>query len=411
MILAAALLIGLAIGAAAQNRSIDFEETKVWKEIVDKAKKENKLIFVDCYTDWCGPCRQLAANVFTKDEVADFFNAKFVNAKFEMEKDEDGVTLKEQWQIRAFPTLVFYDPATDQVVHRLVGAGQPSWLIDGAKVAMDPENNLSSMIERYTKGNRDQEFMARYLKALKAAYMNDEQARVATEYLENLDADRLATAENWLLMRDNITDPLSKPMRTMMANRQKFYDIDGVGQEYVDRYLSSNILSAATALARWSPDYGPAFNQRRYDEMVKYLAGIDFPVQTAIIWLETSEILRNGNWDGLLARMRKIENDGLLPAVQYSQYYQFFIESLGRSGDKSIVAKGVKWLDEKIAAVEGTDSNAYFEKAGYAESKYRLYNAIGDELAADKAKMDKEEYEKEGQAVSGGRMQRAIRMS
>ena len=88
------VLVVVTVSAVAQNRNINFEQTKEWKKIVKKAKKEKKLIFVDCYTTWCGPCKMLARDVFTKDEVADFFNAHFVNAKFDMEKDTDGIMLK-----------------------------------------------------------------------------------------------------------------------------------------------------------------------------------------------------------------------------------------------------------------------------------------------------------------------------
>ena len=52
----------------AQNRSVEFEHAK-WKKVVKKAKKENKLIFVDCYTSWCGPCKMMAKDVFTQDHV------------------------------------------------------------------------------------------------------------------------------------------------------------------------------------------------------------------------------------------------------------------------------------------------------------------------------------------------------
>jgi cation transport ATPase len=48
------------MGVEAQNRSIDFEQTKEWKKVLKKAKKEKKLIFVDCYTSWCGPCKMLS---------------------------------------------------------------------------------------------------------------------------------------------------------------------------------------------------------------------------------------------------------------------------------------------------------------------------------------------------------------
>lgn len=69
------MVAGVLFGAEAQNRSISFEQTKEWKKIVKKAKKEKKLIFVDCYTSWCGPCKMLAKDVFTRDTVADFFNS------------------------------------------------------------------------------------------------------------------------------------------------------------------------------------------------------------------------------------------------------------------------------------------------------------------------------------------------
>lgn len=412
LILTSALLLMFTVGVSAQNRSIEFEETKVWKEIVAKAKSENKLIFVDCYTDWCGPCKTLALNVFTKDEVADFFNENFINAKFEMEKDADGVAHKDVWKISAFPTLIFVDPKTEKVVHRLVGAGKPEWLINGGKEAMDPSKNLNSLIERYENGERDPEFIGEYLKALKAAYMKEEQSIVAIEYLDNMTLDQLATQQGWLLIRENINDPLSKPVRTVMANRQNFYDIPDLGQATVDRLMSNMIINSATAISCWTPDYGE-FDQARFDALVEYYKSIDdFPaVEPAMAWLETSELCRKGDWKKMIAKMKKVEKDNVLPGTISNQYFQFFVESLGRMDNEKAAREGVKLIDERIAQIEGNDTNAYFAKARLSNSKYRLLKSIGDELGADKAKMDEEEFAKTGKELSGGTMQPAMRMN
>ena len=45
------------------SQGIQFE-TGSWKEVLQKAKQENKLIFVDLYTTWCGPCKKMAAETF-----------------------------------------------------------------------------------------------------------------------------------------------------------------------------------------------------------------------------------------------------------------------------------------------------------------------------------------------------------
>lgn len=36
-----------------------------FSEALKKAGMENKLLFVDCFTTWCGPCRMLSKHVFT----------------------------------------------------------------------------------------------------------------------------------------------------------------------------------------------------------------------------------------------------------------------------------------------------------------------------------------------------------
>ena len=247
----ALLVAGILFGAEAQNRSINFEQTQEWKKMVKKAKKEKKLIFVDCYTSWCGPCKMLAKNVFTQDAVADYFNQNFVNAKFDMEKDADGVILKKQFGVKAFPTLVFVNPVTQEVVHRMVGAGTADWLIAGAKMANDPQNNLSAMMKRYAGGERGAEFLAKYLAALSAAYMAEEQGKVAAEYLNTLDATQLATKENWELIRKYVSDPLAEPLKQVMTNREKFYAV--AGKEVVDYKLDNAIAGAVMMLVGWRP--------------------------------------------------------------------------------------------------------------------------------------------------------------
>ena len=46
------------------------------------------MIFLDAYASWCGPCKMLQKNVFTKKAVGDFYNSKFINVKMDMEKGE-----------------------------------------------------------------------------------------------------------------------------------------------------------------------------------------------------------------------------------------------------------------------------------------------------------------------------------
>ena len=95
-----------------------------WEEALAKAKKENKIIFLDAYAVWCGPCKILAKRTFTQKEVGDFFNANFINYKMDMEKHKDGPRLARKLRLTHYPTLYFLD-ASENVAKSSMG------LIDG----------------------------------------------------------------------------------------------------------------------------------------------------------------------------------------------------------------------------------------------------------------------------------------
>ena len=73
-----------------------------WNKIVAQAKKENKFIFVDCYTTWCGPCKEMSKEIFPKKKVGNFFNKTFINVAFQLDttkKDNANViAIKEELQ-------------------------------------------------------------------------------------------------------------------------------------------------------------------------------------------------------------------------------------------------------------------------------------------------------------------------
>ena len=104
----------------------------------DEAKKlaasQKKLIFMDAYTVWCGPCKALSNGPFNDDAVGEFFNKNFVNLKVDMEKGE-GVQLAAKFAIRAYPTLLFINKNGDKV-HLALGYMDATRLIEEGKKAL-----------------------------------------------------------------------------------------------------------------------------------------------------------------------------------------------------------------------------------------------------------------------------------
>ncbi len=105
-----------------QFRSISLEEAK------KAAKKEKKIIFIDAYAAWCGPCKMLDKNTFSDQSVGTYFNDKFINLKIDCEKHADGPEVMRTYGVSAYPTLLWVD-AEGKLVKKEVGYKSPEQLL------------------------------------------------------------------------------------------------------------------------------------------------------------------------------------------------------------------------------------------------------------------------------------------
>lgn len=138
------------------GQGIKFEEAK-WSTLLAKAKKENKLIFVDAYAVWCGPCKLMVKNIFPLESVGNEYNAHFINTKIDMEKGE-GIDLAKKYNVKAFPTYLFINGDGEEV-HRTLGYVEEGDFIQFAKDAQDPNKRLSALKQKFEKGENSPEFL------------------------------------------------------------------------------------------------------------------------------------------------------------------------------------------------------------------------------------------------------------
>lgn len=184
----------------AQNRSIVFEQAGVDASL-GKAKVENKLVFIDCYTSWCGPCKEMSKRVFTKDTVADFFNARFVNMKIDMEKGE-GPALAKEFYVEAFPTYLLLN-SERKVVYRFVGAMSADTFLAKISKGMDPKNLVAVLNERYAAGDRSKELLREYIQVKIEGMEISVGKKMANEYFDMLSPSEKTLPGNWFLFGEN----------------------------------------------------------------------------------------------------------------------------------------------------------------------------------------------------------------
>lgn len=142
-----------------KNNGIKWDEGLSWQEVKEKAGRENKYIFLDCYATWCGPCKRMDNQVYVNDSLGYAMNDKFISVKVQMDKTKGDNTYIQSWYkdaaeisrhylLEVYPTFLFFNPA-GEIIHKDFGFKEVDKFISMVQTAMTPEKKWNDDYAEY----------------------------------------------------------------------------------------------------------------------------------------------------------------------------------------------------------------------------------------------------------------------
>jgi len=180
---------------SAQEHGIAFVHDLNWPQILQKAKTENKYVFVDCYATWCGPCKYMDKEVYPNDSVGAFVNDHFIAVRLQMDTTKnDGEivckwypiahSIQEDYRIDAYPSFIFISP-DGQPVHMDVGGRVIAEFLAMATAALDKKQQYFTLLANYRNGIKDYSSMPVLADEAKKVKQDSLAAQVGRDYLQH----------------------------------------------------------------------------------------------------------------------------------------------------------------------------------------------------------------------------------
>lgn len=228
-----------ALLASAQHTGIHFSNDSI-NVVLKQAKRENKIIMVDCFTSWCGPCREMDKNVFTNTSVGNFYNANFINVHLDMEKGQ-GKKFAQKYEIKCYPTFVFLD-GSGKLLHRISGGRDTVGFIAIGATALDIYNRYVTFERAYQSGTASIHQFIDYMNMRQLTCLPV--ADMIKEYENKIAETDLVSRGSWTLLTTLIESKDSRLFRYLCSHRNLFdtrYTPDSVDQ-VIGRVYSTALL-------------------------------------------------------------------------------------------------------------------------------------------------------------------------
>ena len=86
------------------------------EQMLELAKEQDKLLFIDFETTWCGPCRTMDLYVYTADVTVEAFN-NILAVKIDGDENRE---LVKKYDVKAYPTMLILSPK-GKIIAKKVG--------------------------------------------------------------------------------------------------------------------------------------------------------------------------------------------------------------------------------------------------------------------------------------------------
>ncbi|MGB1248690.1 MAG: thioredoxin family protein [Chitinophagales bacterium] len=374
-------LVSIFTAFAQDEEGIDFFHG-TFEEAKALAEEEGKLIFMDAYATWCGPCKRMAANVFPLKSVGDFYNRNFINLKMDMEKGE-GKDLAKTYGVSAYPTLIFID-SEGEVVYLTKGARDEAGLLAVGKQALLPNQALIDELQaQWDNGDTEPAFLKSWIKV--QAVLNENYDEPMKLYVDQLSTEDKINDDNVAFLFD-YANHVNSPALAVIYDFEDYYkDI------YAEKYDEKLQDIAKGTFNKAVTDKDESL-LREAQAMLKKIKADNYKEQSAIY--EVTYYGKVKDWENYdktvtsFLKKYKKDDDAALRNVAWN-YYMYI-------DDESKLEKAEKWTQDAIAINNNYENNlsqAYllYKLKQYSEAQdaieYALILAEEDQKKKDNAQM------------------------
>lgn len=334
------------------SQGVDFKSITL-AEALAQAEVQNKMVFVDCYTTWCGPCKMMTEQVFPQKEAGDYFNAHFVNVKFDMEKGE-GKELATRFKIKAYPSFLVLN-AAGQEVYRIVGGEELREFIKKVERGIQPKNSLVSLEKEYKTGKMSKKRMLDYVLTLQDAYDREQLKIVAEELIKRLSFSEKVSRAYWVIFEDSSLTPLTSDNFAFLLKNKAAFE-KNIGTEKVNQKIAS---AYSGMLYAYVAGFAKKEDRGRLDVMKQQLSEYDLPGKA---YLETKLALAyarcNEDADQMISILGKEINNlpqGELWTLATS------LQFIEKDGNKEQWQKVAELGDKFVEVAHETDLKGYLK--------------------------------------------------
>ena len=255
--------IALILCAVAFAQGVNFRDIP-FDQALEQSVAENKPIFLDCYTEWCGPCKMMEKEVFPFMEAGDYFNARFINCKMDMEKGE-GPEISKKYNVTGYPTyLLLHSDGTE--LYRISGYW-PLWnFIHRIDAGLHIKTPLPELEAAYNSGNISKEDLTNYWLLADARKIDEIGKKLSSMLTES---DKLESLY-WPITTRAMNAPLSEGLNFVLANRLALEN--NVGKREVDLAIYDVFQRALLPMTQsLSPE-----DREKLPDILAKLKSIDF---------------------------------------------------------------------------------------------------------------------------------------
>lgn len=357
-----------------------FEEAKV------KAAKENKGIFVDVYTTWCGPCKKMAKDVFPDKAVGEHFNKNFISMKLDAENEASHDFFKS-YKATSYPTYFWLDK--DGVLLDTQGGSMSSdAFIEMAKRAIyaGVGAKRATLKKRWDDGERTPKIIREYVLGVLPSTNPEAVYPAMIEYLNGLSKEELNSYQTYELFKGfcQSRDGFLKDdiiTRTYFANMGEY-------EKYSDKFSAENQSFSNMIYRTFVRTHSAVYlnneerkeSDKKFEKSIRYIKELDFMYRDFCLEsLEAEKLIYTGQFKkGITKMVANVKKYGeAIPSIRNSYLYTLIMGNYFISDEKILIDEVLKMATDNLAISPSKTSVAYYAAINYsAGNTQEAYSAF-----------------------------------